>query len=77
MSTCVLCDKTPRAICQFCGRFVCQDHATLYPYLMSVFIDNGVPKVFTVPDAIWCTVCRPQPEPIEIPDFGGAGHSDS
>jgi hypothetical protein len=38
---------------------------------MAVFIDKNVPKVFTVPDAVWCTVCRPQPEPIEIPDFGG------
>ncbi len=37
---------------------------------MSVYIGaNNVPKVIVVADAIWCGICRPQPEPIEMPEI--------
>ena len=26
-----------------------------------------VPKSLVVADAVWCGVCKPQPEPIEMP----------
>jgi hypothetical protein len=71
---CWISGKPAHASCRFCGRFVSKEHAAKLPFFMSVYIGksedgNPVPKVIVVADAIWCGVCRPQPEPIEMPEI--------
>lgn len=69
-STCWVCENAANAACQFCGRFVCKSHAHMQPFPMAVFVgQNDVPKVLVVANAIWCGVCRPQQEPMEIPEI--------
>jgi glucose-1-phosphate thymidylyltransferase len=31
--------------------------------------DNETPKAVVVTNVLWCGECRPQPEPIEMPEF--------
>jgi hypothetical protein len=31
--------------------------------------EANTPKAVVVSNVLWCGVCRPQPEPIEIPEF--------
>ncbi len=67
---CWVCDADPHASCRFCGRFVCKDHASKLPTFLAVYVGaNQTPKAIVVADAIWCGVCRPQPEPIEMPEM--------
>ena len=65
---CWECDQPARAACQFCGRFVCKDHATT-TFLAMFLGDNKTPKGLAVADVIWCGVCDPQPEPIPMPEL--------
>ena len=37
-------------------------------YIITVYIGGKrVPKSLVVADAVWCGMCKPQPEPIEMP----------
>ena len=41
---------------------------------MSTFITmfvgaNNIPKGLAVANIIWCGICEPQPEPIEMPEL--------
>jgi hypothetical protein len=61
---CIQCEKEARAICQFCGRAVCEDHISKQRFVSGYtssggilsFTDNGV----SVPDAVWCGQCQPE-----------------
>lgn len=67
---CWVCEEPAQASCRFCGRFVCKDHATLYPFLLTIWVGaNETPKALVVADAIWCGVCRIQPQPMEMPEL--------
>jgi len=67
---CIVSGKDADAICMFCGRGISKDHAQVYPYFMSVYVGaNETPKAIVTADAIWCGQCRPQPEPVEMPDL--------
>lgn len=67
---CWVCEGDPHASCRFCGRFVCKEHASKMPTFLAVYVGaNQTPKAIVVADAIWCGVCRPQPEPIEMPEM--------
>ena len=69
-ATCWVCDQPANASCRFCGRFVCRDHASTLPFFLSIYVgENDTPKAIVVSDAIWCGICRPQPEPIEMPEI--------
>jgi hypothetical protein len=68
--TCWVCDQPANASCRFCGRFICRDHASTLPFFLSIYVgENDTPKAIVVSDAIWCGICRPQPEPIEMPEI--------
>jgi hypothetical protein len=70
MALCWVCKQPAHASCSFCGRFVCEDHAAKQPNFIAVYVGaNQTPKAIVVADAIWCGVCRPQPEPIEMPEL--------
>lgn len=65
---CCRCDKQAEAICRFCGRAVCGAHIQGMNYIITVYIGKKmVPRSLVVADAVFCGVCKPQPEPLEMP----------
>ncbi len=68
---CIHCDNEARGICRFCGRALCADHQTnKMPYIVTIYVGSGnVPKAVVVGDVLWCGMCKPQPEPIEMPEI--------
>jgi hypothetical protein len=65
---CSRCDKPAVAICRFCGRAVCEDHIQDMNYIVTVYVGHkGVPLSLVVANAVYCGVCKPQPEPLEMP----------
>lgn len=66
---CIRCDKQAEAICRFCGRAVCGSHLQTLNYIVTVYASasKGVTKALVVADAVFCGVCKPQPEPLETP----------
>lgn len=64
------CDQPARAICAFCGRAVCRDHFTNMSTFLTMYVGkNNVPKGLAVAKVVWCGICEPQPEPIEMPEL--------
>jgi hypothetical protein len=40
------------------------------PYILDIFGDEeGPPKALVVADAVWCGVCRPKEDPVELPEL--------
>jgi hypothetical protein len=67
---CHNCGDEAIGVCRFCGRAVCQSCHAPMPYIMSLYVGAGnVPKAIVVADVLWCRTCRPQPEPIEMPEL--------
>jgi len=65
---CAQCDDSARGTCRFCGRGVCATHHSNLPFVVTLF---GVqpPQAIVVGGTLWCGVCRPQPEPIAMPEL--------
>jgi hypothetical protein len=58
------------AVCSFCGRAVCKEHASTMPSFIAMFTGaNNTPKGLAVANVIWCGICEPQPEPIAMPEL--------
>ena len=67
---CFRCDKQARGNCRFCGRALCEDHKRTMPYIITIYIgENQTPKAVVVGDVLYCGTCKPQPEPIEMPEL--------
>jgi hypothetical protein len=67
---CYQCDEEARGMCIFCGRAVCKKHAQKMPAIISIYVGAGnVPKAVVVSDALFCGLCKPQPEPVEMPEI--------
>ena len=66
---CCRCNRQAEAICRFCGRAVCSDHMQTMNYIVTVYpsVSKQVPKALVVADAVFCGICKPQPEPLETP----------
>jgi hypothetical protein len=69
---CCRCDSTAEAVCRFCGRAVCGAHIQTLNYIVTVYqgVSKQVPKALVVADAVFCGICKPQPEPLEAPYLG-------
>ncbi|MFQ6015460.1 MAG: hypothetical protein ACE5NP_08460 [Anaerolineae bacterium] len=40
------------------------------PFILTVYVgEHQTPKAVVVADALFCGVCKPQPEPIEMPEI--------
>jgi aerobic-type carbon monoxide dehydrogenase small subunit (CoxS/CutS family) len=49
---------------------VCREHAQTLPHIEGLYHDEkGVQKALVVADALYCGVCRPQEDPIEVPQL--------
>lgn len=68
---CIHCENEARGICRFCGRALCNAHMReTLPYIVTIFVGEGnTPKAVVVADALWCGFCKPQPEPVEMPEL--------
>ena len=65
---CIRCEKPAEAVCRFCGRAVCADHIRTMNYIISVYTSSEqIQKALVVADAVYCGICKPQPEPLEMP----------
>ena len=65
---CIRCKQPAHAICRFCGRMVCEKHIEDMNYIITVYIGaEKTHKSLVVADAVWCGICKPQPEPIDMP----------
>ena len=63
-------NQRTRAVCSFCGRGVCKDHASKMSTFIAMFLGgNETPKGLACADVIWCGECQPQPEPIGMPEL--------
>jgi len=63
--------KAALGVCRFCGRGICQDHAQFRPYILNLYHarTGQVVKALVVEDALYCGVCKPRPEPVELPEL--------
>ena len=68
---CWICKRTALGVCRFCGRGICQDHAKFHPYILSIFrpAEAKHERALVVEDALHCGVCKPRPDPIELPEL--------
>lgn len=67
---CHQCKDPAIGICKFCGRAVCPKHHHNMPIILAAFLGrDNTPKTIVVADALWCGVCKPQPEPIPMPEI--------
>ena len=62
---CWNCEEDARAVCQFCGRFVCKEHAKTKPFYSGYgqkckdnLWPSGSLTGFGVEDAVWCGQCH-------------------
>ena len=64
---CWHCERPAHAICLFCGRAVCRDHARWLPHLLAVFRGgDDIPRGLVVPEAAHCGVCKPRDAPVVL-----------
>jgi len=67
---CWRCENQARGVCRFCGRAVCQEHASEWPFIFTIYVgENRTPKAVVVANALYCGVCEPQPEPVAMPEI--------
>lgn len=65
---CWHCDRPAQGACRFCGRGVCREHAQSMPYIVDTFRnDAGVHKALVVADALYCGICDPKEDPVDLP----------
>ena len=61
---CICCDDEARAVCQFCGRAVCEKHIQEKSFVSGFTPMMGFWKMgdhaVKVDDAVWCGKCHPE-----------------
>jgi len=67
---CWHCERPAHGTCRFCVRALCKEHAQSLPHIEELYRDDkGAFKALVVADALWCGVCKPQEDPIELPQL--------
>ena len=67
---CFHCETEARGVCVFCGRALCKEHMQKMPAILTIYVGAAnIPKAIVVSGALYCGVCKPQPEPIEMPEL--------
>lgn len=67
---CWHCDRPAHGTCRFCGRAVCKEHAKTLPHIEEIYqSEQGTYKGLVVADALWCGVCEPKEDPVDLPDL--------
>ena len=64
---CWHCGRPAQAVCVFCGRGVCKQHTKELPSIMAMYDSkDNTKKAIVVPDGIYCGVCHPKEDPVEM-----------
>lgn len=67
---CIHCNRTAHAACRFCGRAVCKEHLQESPYIVGLYRgEEGHQKALVVPNSVWCGICRPREQPVDLPEL--------
>jgi aerobic-type carbon monoxide dehydrogenase small subunit (CoxS/CutS family) len=67
---CWHCERPANGTCRFCGRALCKQHVQSLPHIEVLYKGKGgVQKALVVADALYCGVCQPAEDPIELPDL--------
>jgi hypothetical protein len=67
---CFRCDEQARGVCILCGQAVCKTHTKNMPAIVTIFVTDGnTPKAVVAADALFCGLCKPQPEPVALPEL--------
>lgn len=66
---CWHCQRTAVGICRFCGRGLCENHSDTHPYILQIFKGAAATKALVVEDALFCGVCSPRPDPVDLPQL--------
>jgi hypothetical protein len=68
---CWHCKRTAVGVCRFCGRGLCPDHTQFRPYILALYRSAETERMrsLVVEDVLFCGVCKPRPEPVEIPEL--------
>jgi hypothetical protein len=61
-----VCGAAAEATCRFCGRAICKAHARTQAYLFAAWPTPGGLRGLGIEDAVWCGVCHPRPDPIDL-----------
>ena len=65
---CWVCNLPANAVCRFCGRAVCKEHARSMPFILEAYTAKAGLSGLVVDNAVHCGICRPKPEPVRL-DF--------
>jgi hypothetical protein len=67
---CWHCDRPAHGSCRFCGRALCKEHAKSMPFILEIYRRaEGPHKALVVADALYCGVCKPKEDPVELPEL--------
>jgi hypothetical protein len=67
---CWHCNRPAQGACRFCGRAVCRDHAQSLPHIEALYHSaQGLYRALVVADALYCGVCQPREDPVELPEL--------
>ena len=68
---CFFDDNEARGVCRFCGRAMCSTHTEKrIPYIATIFVGaSNTPKAVVVADALWCGECKPEAQPVPMPEL--------
>lgn len=67
---CWHCDRPAHGTCRFCGRGICKEHVQTLPYIVDIYRDDhGTHKALVVAEALYCGVCQPREDPVELPQL--------
>lgn len=65
---CWHCERPAHGACIFCGRAVCKEHAQEMPHIVALYRDaRNSHKAIVTARALFCGVCEPREDPVEIP----------
>ena len=67
---CWHCERPAHGTCRFCGRALCMEHVQSLPHIEAIYQgETGTLKALVVADALWCGVCKPKEDPVELPQL--------
>ena len=67
---CWHCERPAHGACIFCGRAICKEHVREMPHIVALYRDSkNVQKAIVTARALFCGVCEPREDPVEIPEL--------
>lgn len=67
---CWHCERPAHGVCKFCGRGICKQHIKTMPSILSLYTNKeGITKAIVAGDTLYCGVCKPKEEPIEMKEL--------